>query len=79
MGGRASCAAARLTSAPRRHPEYDPSTLYIPPGWFKAAKVSEGQRQWCGPASAPRVLAGTRRRLPGLLQGTPAARPPPDE
>lgn len=25
---------------------YDPTTLYIPPDWFKANKVSEGQRQW---------------------------------
>ena len=32
-----------------RHADYDASTLLIPPGWFKQAKVSEGQRQWCGP------------------------------
>ncbi|EFJ45822.1 hypothetical protein VOLCADRAFT_105835 [Volvox carteri f. nagariensis] len=28
------------------HPEYDPRTLYIPPGWFKEFKISEGQQQW---------------------------------
>ncbi len=35
-------------SAKRRpsDPEYDPTTLYIPPDWFKQQKVSEGQRQW---------------------------------
>jgi DNA mismatch repair protein MSH6 len=27
-------------------PAYDPSTLYIPPQWFKQHKVSEGQKQW---------------------------------
>ncbi|CAL8470971.1 g10513 [Coccomyxa elongata] len=27
-------------------PGYNPRTLYIPPDWFKKAKVSEGQRQW---------------------------------
>jgi len=25
---------------------YDPRSLRIPPGWFKAAKVTEAQRQW---------------------------------
>lgn len=25
---------------------YNPRTLRIPPEWFKAVKVSEGQRQW---------------------------------
>ncbi|KAL4517804.1 hypothetical protein Ndes2526A_g02182 [Nannochloris sp. 'desiccata'] len=35
-------------SAKRRplDPEYDPTTLYIPPDWFKQQKISEGQRQW---------------------------------
>jgi hypothetical protein len=28
------------------HPDYDPSTLYIPDNWFKANKISEGQQQW---------------------------------
>ena len=28
---------------------YNPRTLHIPPDWFKKAKVSEGQRQWCAP------------------------------
>ena len=27
-------------------PGYNPRTLRIPPGWFKAAKVTEAQRQW---------------------------------
>lgn len=27
-------------------PEYDPSTLHVPTEWFKAKKISEGQRQW---------------------------------
>ena len=27
-------------------PEYDSSTLHIPPQWFKEKKISEGQRQW---------------------------------
>ena len=27
-------------------PYYDPSTLHIPPTWYKEAKVSEGQAQW---------------------------------
>lgn len=26
--------------------KYDPSTLHIPSQWFKANKISEGQRQW---------------------------------
>ncbi len=25
---------------------YDPRTLYVPPEWFKTAKVSPGQQQW---------------------------------
>ena len=25
---------------------YNPRTLQIPPGWFKEAKIPEGQRQW---------------------------------
>lgn len=28
------------------HPDYDPSTLFIPSNWFKEAKVSEAQQQW---------------------------------
>ncbi|DBA75103.1 TPA: hypothetical protein ACH3X1_010428 [Trebouxia sp. C0004] len=28
------------------HPDYDPSTLYIPDNWVKANKISEGQQQW---------------------------------
>ena len=28
------------------HADYDPRTLWIPPNWFKEAKLSEGQRQW---------------------------------
>ena len=28
------------------NPDYNPRTLRIPPGWFKAAKVTEAQRQW---------------------------------
>ena len=28
------------------HPRYDPSTLHIPPGWFKQEKISPGQQQW---------------------------------
>ena len=27
-------------------PDYDPSTLHIPLEWFKANKISDGQRQW---------------------------------
>lgn len=27
-------------------PKYDPTTLYIPPSWFKTNKISEGQKQW---------------------------------
>ncbi|WPT16759.1 DNA mismatch repair protein MSH6 [Picochlorum sp. SENEW3] len=27
-------------------PNYDPTTLYIPPNWFKTNKISEGQKQW---------------------------------
>ena len=30
-------------------PGYSPRTLHIPPGWMKANKVSEGQRQWSVP------------------------------
>jgi DNA mismatch repair protein MSH6 len=38
-----------IRDAQRRRPddpEYDPSTLYIPPEWYKQHKISEGQRQW---------------------------------
>lgn len=27
-------------------PGYDPTTIHIPPDWFKTNKISEGQRQW---------------------------------
>jgi DNA mismatch repair protein MSH6 len=26
--------------------EYDGSTCYIPPEWFKKERISDGQRQW---------------------------------
>ena len=38
-----------LRDADGRRPtdaDYNPRTLRIPPGWFKAAKVTEAQRQW---------------------------------
>lgn len=38
-----------IRDAQRRRPddpEYDPSTLYIPPEWYKQHKISEGQKQW---------------------------------
>ena len=25
---------------------FDPSTCYMPPGWFKTNKISDGQQQW---------------------------------
>jgi DNA mismatch repair protein MSH6 len=40
---------SRIRDAARRRPGepgYDPRTLHVPADWFKAAKVSEGQRQW---------------------------------
>ena len=39
----------RIRDANKRRPSdprYNPSTLYIPPEWFKQNKISEGQRQW---------------------------------
>ncbi len=42
-------APENIRDAARRRPGqpgYSPRTLHIPPGWFKQAKVSEGQRQW---------------------------------
>ena len=39
----------KIRDAARRRPGdpgYNPTTLYIPPDWFKQQKVSEGQRQW---------------------------------
>ena len=36
--------ASRIMDAQKRrpdHPEYDPSTLYIPPNWFKVGMVME--------------------------------------
>ncbi|KAG2496433.1 hypothetical protein HYH03_005657 [Edaphochlamys debaryana] len=37
-----------MDAAKRRpdHPDYDPRTLFIPTGWFKEAKISDGQQQW---------------------------------
>lgn len=39
----------KIQDANRRRPGspgYDPTTLHIPPDWFKQNKISEGQRQW---------------------------------
>lgn len=38
-----------IRDAERNRPEdekYDASTCYIPVGWFKTNKISDGQRQW---------------------------------
>lgn len=39
----------KFRDAERRRPDdadYDASTCALPPDWFKAHKVSDGQRQW---------------------------------
>ena len=41
--------ADKIRDAQKRRPddpEYDGTTLYIPQDWFKANKISEGQKQW---------------------------------
>ena len=42
-------ATCRIKDASGRRPghsDYDPTTLFIPPDWFKRAKVTEAQQQW---------------------------------
>ena len=56
QSGSPSLHPAKIKDADGRRPndeDYNPRTLYIPPNWFKAAKVSEGQRQWYVPWHAP--------------------------
>jgi DNA mismatch repair protein MSH6 len=40
---------SNIRDANKRRPsdaDYDPSTCYLPPDWFKEHRVSDGQRQW---------------------------------